>query len=188
MYISLDDGRGYMKVRESAVKAVSVKGWGIFATDGTQTVLLDKDATIALSNIEGDMKISISKAKDRDMTDAQKKAIGANYAVLVTLSKGEAEIHDLQGTADIEVVLKDKKIDVNYVAEDGTMEKIDFTYENDLVAFTVDHFSIYKITEGEVAPSDDDDDEFPTLWVVLIVIGVALVIAAVIILARRARA
>lgn len=188
MYISLDDGRGYMKVRESAVKAVSVKGWGIFATDGTHIVLLDDDATNALSDIEGDMKISISKAKDRDMTEAQKKAIGANYAVLVTLSKGATEIHELQGSADIEVVLENKKIDVCFVADDGTMEKIDFTYEDDVVAFTVNHFSIYKMTEGETVPSDDDDDEFPTLWVVLIVIGVALVIAAVIILARRARA
>lgn len=177
-----------MNVRESSVKAVSVKQWGIFATDGTQMILLDKDATRALSDIEGDMKISIAQAKDRDYTAEQKAAIGANYAIKVTLSKGGVDIHELQGTADIEVTLKDKKIDVNYIADDGTKEAIDFTYENDVVAFTVDHLSIYKITEGETVPSDDDDDEFPTLWVVLIVIGVALVIAAVIILARRARA
>ena len=174
-----------MNVRESSVKAVSVKQWGIFATDGTQMILLDKDATRALSDIEGDMKISIAQAKDRDYTAEQKAAIGANYAIKVALSKGGVDIHELQGTADIEVTLKDKKIDVNYIADDGTKEAIDFTYKDDVVAFTVDHLSIYKITEGETVPSDD---EFPTLWVVLIVIGVALVIAAVIILARRARA
>ena len=100
-----------------------------------------------LEEKKGDIRLMVEKATDKDMTAAQKKTVGEQYAISIVLTVNGEIIHTLNGVADITVDVPWENANVFYVREDGSLEKIPSRYNPDAeeVGFSVDHFSIYLI-------------------------------------------
>ncbi|MBQ7277212.1 MAG: V-type ATPase subunit [Bacilli bacterium] len=79
----------------------------------------------------------------------------------------------------IPVELQDKaNIAVIHIADDGTVEMVDFVREDEFVVFTVSSFSIYAIMEVKEAPS----------WIIFVILGllfIGLIVLIIFIILKR---
>jgi len=153
------------------------------------TVAMDTAALEAISQqaAGSTVTLSVEKVQEDTLTAAQQTALQGKQVDLVltalVLSDGEP-IGDFKGgsvTVSVPFTLpagaKAEDYAVWYVAEDGTMTKMDTTYANGKLSFVTGHFSDYVVLKSEDAGlrgdmngdgSVNDDDVILLLWYTLL--------------------
>ncbi len=168
---------GVLIIPEDTVPLVVEYGYYVSISTPDIHVILENDVVKNLENGHGDVKLYVHEATKTDMTDQQIIAIGDNYAISVILTVNNVRVHELGGLADISVLTDQDDALVFYVADDGTMTRIDSTYEYDreLIDFSVDHFSIYMISEEKEIIVKDFAYCFVILVITLILMFLPLI-------------
>jgi len=122
-----------------------------------QEVLDDRDATAE------DTELVIAEVEMKDLSEAQRAAIGSNYAVDINLSIKGVFVHDF-GTMTLvklnfpPVEGKDmSKTLVRYVAVDGSTEDMATWYSNGVITFETTHLSIFMVVLSDYTPPGDND-------------------------------
>ena len=161
-YTCADCGETKTAVVVAAEQAVSKEELG-----SAQELQLGNDTSMKLDesvvenlDAERDVKISadaLSEQKKEEisnlLTEEQKAQIGDNtvydFSMVYADNNDKVEFngkitvslpYTLQPGEDVD------SIDVWYIADDGTLERVDGTYSNGFVTFTTDHFSYYTVT------------------------------------------
>ncbi len=80
---------------------------------------------------------------------------------------------EMRGNENLEVV---------YVADDGTVEVLEFVVEGNYAKFTTTHFSIYSIVESRDIEAPAEPLDLTWLWILLIVLGCLVVVGAIILI------
>lgn len=131
-----------------------------------------------------DITITVRRAVDEDLTDAQKKTVGDHIAYKVIVTSGGEPITNMGGLITIHAPYtlskgeRGENIVVYYVDPEGNTESCDTSYdgEKERVNWKTDHLSIYMI--------DYDGCCWICLWIVLAVCAIVLLL---IVIYRRRR-
>ena len=155
-----------ISVTHDLMGAFAAKNYRLFNRNGDLCVELDEKVVKWLYGTGSKVDLKINKATPDEMTEAQRKTVGDNYAIsVVLLLDGQVVSYLQDGFAEVTVKM-DKSKSVYYVDEGGSSEYIDCTYDEDaqILKYTVDHFSIFMIVEDE-----EFDIEFalPYIYIVL---------------------
>ena len=177
---------GQIRVLEEVVPTIVDYGYWISVTDGENTVTLDSDTVSSLSETQKDIVLSVEKATEEVLSPEQIATVGDNYAISVKLLVGTEKVSILGGKAEITVPNGFVNACIFYVADDGSKEKIESTFDitTGIIQFTVSHFSIYMVAEDSEEGGGDDDDP---MMVASITIIPVLIMVAVLMLFRRSR-
>ena len=144
---------GTVIIPEDTVHIIAEYGYlaSVTARNGTMSVTIDNDVLRNLSGNKGDVVLSIQRASEDNTTGAQWRIVSGVYSVSVTLTQNDVRISELGGTAEIEVEPGYEAMHVYYVIDDGELEEVPCTYDSEtgIVEFSVVHFSIYMVTNGE---------------------------------------
>ena len=153
---------GITKTAVAVTEAVSKEKLG-----SAQELQLGNDTSMKLDesiveNLDDNREIKISadalsnqeKAEISNLlTEEEKAQIGDNvvYDFNMVYADNDAKV-DFDGTITVSLPYTLQtgedvdSIDVWYIADDGTLERVDGTYSNGFVTFTTDHFSYYTVT------------------------------------------
>ncbi len=122
-----------------------------------QSMALDAEALSGVSELtDGEyVSLSIGKAEDQSVSQAQKEAIGDGIAYDVTLKSGEAVLSDIGGriTLSVPYALAEgetaERIAVYYVDENGRRELCETSYDahKEMIRWETDHLSVYMIAQ-----------------------------------------
>ena len=164
--VGMDTESGSITVSHELMGAFAAKHYRLFSRNGDMCVELDEKAVEWLYGSGSKVDLKINKATADEMTEAQRKVVGDNYAISVVLMLDGQVVSVLQeGLAEITVKIDKPSASVYYVDEGGTSEYIECTYdeETQIVRYKVDHFSIFMIVEEE----DDHKDVLPFFYIAL---------------------
>jgi len=168
--LKMEDGK--IEVEESSVK-IPVDTLQEAAEDESLTVgleevtvILDKAALEAITaQAESNITLTVKMIDKEALAEEQKAAIADKNvvgAISATILNNGEEIHDFDnGLVTIKIPFMPAEgtnganYSILYVADDGSVEVIETTYENGYLVMTTDHFSEYVIIYN--APSTDND-------------------------------
>ena len=167
------------------VREVSENQYNISLSNTDHAVVLDSDVVQRMSSDNQDVTLTIRDVGESDLSNEQKAVIGDNPAVTLTLYVGSTVVSDLGGSAYVSVKCDGAFDHVYFVANDGTVEEIQCTYdaENGTMDFTLVHFSVYVLTSGPIKTGSD----MYALYIAVIAAIALSVIAVAVILGRRIR-
>ena len=163
--VGMDTDSG-MTVSHELMGAFAAKNYRLFNRNGDLCVELDEKVVKWLHGTGSKVDLRINIATPDEMTEAQRKTVGNNYAISVTLMLDGQVVSVLQeGLAEITVKIDQSKSSVYYVDEGGSSEYIECSYDKDtqILTYKVDHFSIFMIVEEE----DGHKDVLPFFYVAL---------------------
>ncbi len=163
-----------------ATKTVSDSGASLEFIGSAGTMTADTKVVETLASQDDSLIISFVEIDDVVLPDVQQTIEDSTaYRLTVTKSDG-TRVHELKGTVDLTVEytppasVSAAEVVVIYVADDGTMEAVETTYDPDtkILRFSTDHFSYFMVgtlsmlpTEPDVDPPvviiPDDDEYFP---------------------------
>ena len=134
---------------------------------------------------EGAFSISLETVASSDIkNDAVKEAVKESDMVIsVGLTVGNTKVSNFSDNVTFSVnytVPEGKKASnlyVGYVHEDGTVDKINCSFENGVLTFTTDHFSYYAVMYAADAPAGGSDNGSGNSMI--IIIAVVAVIAVI---------
>ena len=132
-------------------------------------VSLDREAlTTVVSEAKG-ATITLEVVKVTNPTDVQKKAAGTNgYVIRLVIKSGEKIISDFNKgkatvTVEIPSKLKDKKVAVIHIADDGKIEQLSGKTVKiggkDYYTFETPHFSTFALVDAEELGLEVNDEE-----------------------------
>ncbi len=164
-----------LTVAQDAVKVASDSGSSlkIASTKGSVAV---SDQVLSNISKEGEITISITEAKDRDMNDSQKTAVAGGVVVDVKILTDGKDLGKVLG-GTITITIKHtpaagKVAVVYYVDDNGVKERMqDVVYHSDAgeVSFDTTHCSLYVVVdEGENSNSGGNN--------VLLYAGIGIVV------------
>ncbi|MBR4686335.1 MAG: InlB B-repeat-containing protein [Candidatus Methanomethylophilaceae archaeon] len=165
------------------VREVSENQYNISLSNTDHAVVLDSDVVQRMSSDNQDVTLTIRDVGESDLSNEQKAVIGDNPAVTLMLYVGSTVVSDLGGSAYVSVKCDGAFDHVYFVANDGTVEEIQCTYdaENGTMDFTLVHFSVYVLTSGPIKTGSD----MYALYIAVIAAIALSVIAVAVILGRR---
>ena len=182
-----------LTVSKEAVKAVSDSGSELKVVSDTGTMSLSKEVLSNLSD-EDEITVSMSSVEMHDLNDSQKGSVpeGSTIVDLKVLSGADSVGDRLGGTVTMTIkhpLVKGTIAVAYYIAEDGTKEKLNGTYdsENEVMSVETTHCSIYAVVnelpeeepvtpvEPEPVVNDGSSDDNTMLY-----IGIAVAVIAVI--------
>lgn len=176
-----------LTVAQDAVKVASDSGSNlkIASTKGSVSV---SDQVLSNISKEGEITISITEAKDRDMNDSQKTAVVGGVVVDVKILADGKDLGKVLG-GTITITIKHTpaagKVAVAYYVDDnGVRERMqDITYDSEAgeVSFDTTHCSLYVVVdEGEDSSTSDGNNVLLYagigIAVLIAILSVALVI------------
>lgn len=185
--VETDEKDVSLTVPKEAVKAVSDSGSELKVVSSTGTMSLSKEV---LSNLSGEdeITVSMSSAEVHDLNDSQKGSVpeGSTIVDLKVLSGADSVGDRLGGTVTITIkhqLVKGTIAVAYYIADDGTKEKLNGSYdaENELMTVETTHCSIYAVVnelpeeEPEPVENNGSSDDNTMLY-----IGIAVAVIAVI--------
>ncbi len=144
-FIGLMTKTGTQTIPEDLIQSIVDYNYGLIAHRGEEVFALDRTALIAIQSIDGDVTLIMDKAESEELTEAQIKAIGDDYAVSLRLLKGDTTITELDGKAYAMVQPGYKSSSAFRVIDTGEKQAVHSMYSEDYpgTVFEVDHLSVY---------------------------------------------
>jgi len=177
-------------VAQDAVKTASDSGssFKIASTKGSVAV---SDQVLSNISKEGEITISITEAKDRDMNDSQKAAVAGGVVVDVKILTDGKDLGKVLG-GTITITIKHtpaagKVAAVYYVDDNGIKEKMqDVVYHSEAgeVSFETTHCSLYVVVdEGEDSGASGGNNAL--LYAGIGIVVLIAILSAALIIKRR---
>ncbi len=177
-------------VAQDAVKVASDSGSSlkIASTKGSVAV---SDQVLSNISKEGEITISITEAKDRDMNDSQKTAVAGGVVVDVKILTDGKDLGKVLG-GTITITIKHtpaagKVAVVYYVDDNGVRERMqDVVYHSDVgeVSFNTTHCSLYVVVdEGEDSGASDGSNVL--LYAGIGIVVLIAILSAALVIKRR---
>jgi hypothetical protein len=115
--------------------------------EGTITLSSESAASVAAQATGGIVRIELQQAAAGTLTDAQKAAVGSGDLVLdINILSGTQKISNFNGTLAVAVPYDGPlPVAVWYLSDEGKLERLDCTFKNGIVHFTLDHLSLYAV-------------------------------------------
>ena len=175
---------GLIIVPDKVMTVVAEYGYYLSVSNDEQYVAVDDNVVRSLSDEGGEVRLHLVDVNEGSMTEAQKDAIGKNYAFGVKLTVGGVEVKQLDGYAEISVdpdVIKGKLYLVN---EDGTV--VELPSRTDPVTGRTTYMSSGM---GLVMLVEDKESGEGDIWpyIAAAMIGFTLLPAVTVMLYRRRR-
>ncbi len=177
-------------VAQDAVKATSDSGASlkIASTKGSVAV---SDQVLSNISKEGEITISVTEAKDRDMNDSQKDAVAGGVVIDVKILTNGKDLGKVLGgtiTITIKHTPAEGKIAVVYYVDDnGVREKMQgATYDSEAgeVSFDTTHCSLYVVVdEGEDSNTSDGNNVL--LYAGIGIVVLIAILSAALVIKRR---
>ena len=172
---------GAASVSPGSMADISEIDAGLKITATIGSILLDKDVCEKMSSATENIRVSINKAVENDLTEAQKKAIGDRFALVLRAVSGSSDFHELGGNATVQIpyTLRDgqdaSKLRLIHINDAGEKEIIESNYGNGIMNAKIGHFSVFYIDVVE----ENNGGGFPMIAIVgivaaVVVVGVAL--------------
>ncbi|MBE6522710.1 MAG: hypothetical protein E7Z62_06265 [Thermoplasmata archaeon] len=150
---------GVIIIPSDYLKEATIRSYTISLDNNEKRVTLDEATVKNLSSKGGDAILSIKKLNPEDLTERQRAIIHDNYAMALTITINGDNISALGGNATVSV-LCDKPYDhLYYVSDNGAIEEIECSYDaaTGIMTFKLEHFSVYTLTVGPLAFSEEED-------------------------------
>jgi len=166
-----------------ALEHLAENGYGIRAEGEAGSVTIDSDCIAQASHSGYDLILSIVRGTEDNLTPQQLDVVGDGFAIVVTMMYGDTIVHEIGGTASIEIEpgLSEGALSLWYVDPEGNTEQVEMTYdpETGIVSFKTDHFSVYmvKVENGIL-------DSIPW-WIVILSASVLMIIIFLVFIRRR---
>ena len=177
-----------LTLSQDSIEAVSESDSVLIVSSDVGSVTLPKQVMSGISG-NGDVTISLAKAKESEMNDAQKAAVSDGTVVDVTIASEGISLGDSLGgtiTLSVKHVPVDGKVPVAYfIADDGSkerMERIVYDSETGMVSFDTIHCSLYAIIDEDPESSDSSIVLYACIAIVALI-----AVAAVAMVARQRR-
>ena len=164
--VGMKTDTGAIAVPHQMLAIFASKHYRMFSANGSLSVELEEGVVKWLNETGSNIELRISKAAPEDMTEAQRKTVGDNFAISVVLLLDGKVVPNLQnGWAEITAKFDKDSPSVYYVDEDGSSENIECRYDGETltVKYRVDHFSIFMIVEEK----GDYGDVIPFVYITL---------------------
>jgi len=183
---------GSLTVAQDVIGTVAESGSSLRMSSSAGSLTVPSEV---LSNIsqEDEVTISVTPARDQDMSGAQKDAVSDAVAVDVRIMSGDRSLgNQLDGTVTISVryTPADGKVAVAYyIADDGTRERMGGAYdaEKGEVSFDTTHCSIYAIFDEDAEPAGEGGSDNTPLYIGAAIAAVVLIAVAAVLISRRSR-
>ena len=155
----------------------SYREYSISLDGNSKRITFDESVVQNLAKKGGDAYITIKKVEPKDLTEGQRKVIGNNDAYAMTLVINDVDISQLGGLA--EITIQGNYDHVYYITNGGSVEAIlcERAPSSNTVSFTLEHFSIYALTDGPLKYDDDDNT------MVYVAIGAIVAVLAIVCIA-----
>ncbi|MDD4389257.1 MAG: S-layer homology domain-containing protein [Eubacteriales bacterium] len=114
---------------------------------GTMTLSSAAAASVAAQAADENVRIELQQAAASTLTDAQKAAVGSGDLVLdINIYSGTEKISNFDGTLAMAVPYDGPlPVAVWYLSDAGELERLDCTFEDGMVHFTLHHLSLYVV-------------------------------------------
>lgn len=136
---------------------------------GNGQVSLDREALTTVASEAKGATITLEVVKVTNPTEVQKKAAGTNgYVIRLVIKSGDKIISDFNKgkatvTVEIPSKLKDKKVAVIHIADDGKIEQLSGKTVKiggkDYYTFETPHFSTFALVDAEELGLEVNDEE-----------------------------
>ncbi len=134
---------------------------------------------------EGALNISLETVTSADIkNDAVKEAVKESDMIIsVGLNVGNTKVSNFTDDVTFSVnytVPEGKKASdlyVGYIRDDGTVEKVDCSFENGVLTFTTNHFSYYAVMYAAEVPSGGSDGGSDNTMIIVIAVVAVIAIA-----------
>ena len=134
---------------KDALAAFGKEGLGVTLKLPTGTVTLDEDAaaSVAKQAAGGNLNVELKKVSASSLTAAQQGAVRSGDLVLdINITFGGKKISTFDGKLTVQIPYTGKQpVAVWYLNDKGELKKLNCTFKNGVVTFTLDHLSKYVV-------------------------------------------
>lgn len=156
--LSKASGISAVEFPKSALSAIKDAGLGVTLKLPAGTISLNKTAAASvLEQVKGSsLKLELKKIAASALTADQKKAVNdGDILIDINIYSGTKKISDFDGKLSIQIPYGGTlPVGVWYLNDKGEIEKLDCTFKDGIVSFTLDHLSVYVI--GQDVKSDEN--------------------------------
>ena len=121
--------------------------------DNDTAIVMDEDTKAGIpENAQVAVSVTTVDVANTALTEEQKEQVGDNTVYNFNMEVNGQPVSQFEGkvTVSLPYTLQDgddiESIDVWYISDNGTLERMTATYSNGFVTFTTDHFSYYTVT------------------------------------------
>ena len=175
--------RDTVSLSSDALKPLSDNGFTLSIIGTVGTVAIDPDCIEYAARSGLSMTLSIDKGNSENLNEAQLKTVGDGFAVVITMMYGDTLVHEIGGTASIELSpgLDSDRLRLWYVDDIGNTTEVPMSYDTEtgIVSFSVDHFSVYLVT------SDASFEMNPMIIAAVSIIFILIILLAIVLRSRR---
>jgi len=167
---------GEIIIPSDYLKEATIREYTISLDNNEKKIVLDEAVVKNLSSKGGDAILSVKKLNPEDLTERQRAIIHDNYAIALSIVINDENISALGGTATISVQCDQPYDHIYYVSDNGAVEEIECSYDaaTKVLTFELVHFSVYTLTVGPLAFSEEDD------FIVFVAIAAAILVIVVV--------
>lgn len=124
---------------------------------GTMTLSRASVASVAAEAADENVRIELRQAATNTLTEAQQAAVGSGDVVLdINIYAGTQKISNFDGSLAMAVPYDGPlPVAVWYLSDAGELERLDCTFSNGVVYFTLDHLSLYLLGQSPFADVEE---------------------------------
>ena len=185
--------RAEVVIDQIALQTIRDSGAKLEVSGDIGTISVPTEVAGNLSEIGGDVSMSISTANKSVMTSAQQERVGDAPVFELSANAGDQSVHELGG--DVVITLpytlsegeSPDDIRVFYLDDDGGLHVRTTTYDTvtHTISFVTDHFSYYMIgTVADLGDQSQDGGDNTAYYIIAAVVAIA-VVAVVAVTIRR---
>ena len=143
--VAVNAGEAVDKAVLAEVKELQLENDTAIQLDDATKAEIPEDAQVSVS-------VTTVAVEETGLTDEQKAQVGDNPVYNFEMTVNNDKVSNFAGTVTVTLpyTLQEgddiNSIDVWYISDDGSLQRMDATYSNGYVTFTTDHFSYYTVT------------------------------------------
>jgi hypothetical protein len=182
-----------------SARSLSIPSPSEIAGTGASLRVVSVNGTVEISNPiltnvvsgkSGDLTININTVDRNELMKDHRDRLGPNDVIFdVTVYVGSTPVHQMGGNVTVSipfVIPRGTSIDdvnVWYLKDDGTLERMNFAYKNGCVVFVTNHLSYFAVGYPESSESVGMDTTL-MIMIVMVIAIVALAVALSFVLGR----
>jgi hypothetical protein len=176
--LNFESDDGILDLESIYIIRVSNEGYSLSFKSNDLRVVLDANVMDTLSMKGSDMILSIKWVDVRTLPVEQRMIINDNRALSLKIDLGGHTLSELGGEATVRIAVNESYDHVYFVSTEGHVEEIEcyYDHESKMIVYSINHFSIYTITEGPLVYGGEAGFDFVLILIVLAILAVAVAI------------